>query len=102
MKVNVTIKTKINFNGREYRSVDEMPPEVRTVYEKAMGVAKILGGVQKTTKITINGQEYESVDEHGAGKYCRMKCPLMFGNSTSRPSARLQPVQRARVVRSGP
>ena len=30
--------TRITVNGREYRSVDDMPPDVRRQYERAMGV----------------------------------------------------------------
>lgn len=31
-------QTKIIFNGREYKSADEMPPEARAAYEQAMSV----------------------------------------------------------------
>jgi hypothetical protein len=57
MKINV--KTKITYNGQEYSSVEELPPEVRAAYEKAM--AK--GGGSVSTKIVFNGQQYASLDQ---------------------------------------
>lgn len=77
---------KITFNGKEYSSVDEMPPDVRQAYEKVIqvfqdkdhdGVPDIFqGSAQNTqdaqrivinqssfTKIIFNGKEYSSVDE---------------------------------------
>jgi hypothetical protein len=36
MPSKVTLTTKIRFNGREYASVDELPPEARAQYEKLM------------------------------------------------------------------
>ncbi|MEY2480507.1 MAG: hypothetical protein QOI04_1434 [Verrucomicrobiota bacterium] len=49
MKINV--KTKIRYNGREYSSPDELPPEVRASYQKAAAAKG---------KIVINGQEFAS------------------------------------------
>jgi hypothetical protein len=57
MKINV--KTTIKYKGQEYSSVEELPPEVRAVYEKAMAT----GGASVRTKIVFNGQEYASVDQ---------------------------------------
>lgn len=34
--VSITLKTKIRYNGREYSSPAELPPEVRMAYEKAL------------------------------------------------------------------
>jgi hypothetical protein len=34
--VSVTIKSKIRYNGREYASPAELPPEVRAAYKKAL------------------------------------------------------------------
>ncbi len=78
--------SKITFNGKEYSSVDEMPPDVRQTYEKVIqvfqdkdqdgvpdifqGGAQNIQGAQKIvinqglfTKIIFNGKEYSSVDE---------------------------------------
>jgi TRAP-type mannitol/chloroaromatic compound transport system substrate-binding protein len=50
----VTVTRKIVVNGKEYRSVDELPPDVRALYDQAMASAD-----KKVTvkRITINGVE---------------------------------------------
>lgn len=67
--------TKITVNGREYDSVDHMPPDVREIYLQAMaslresgtpdlsGFVKkdILSSVKET--FTYNGREYKSRGE---------------------------------------
>ena len=54
--MNINVKTKIRYNGREYSSPNELPPEVRSGYEKALA-----GAAQR--RITINGQEFGSENE---------------------------------------
>jgi hypothetical protein len=34
--VSITLKSKIRYNGQEYSSPAELPPDVRVAYEKAM------------------------------------------------------------------
>ena len=34
--VSITLKSKIRYNGREYSSPADLPPDVRLAYEKAM------------------------------------------------------------------
>jgi hypothetical protein len=36
MPINFNVKTKIKVNGKEYNSPEEMPPDVRSLYDKAM------------------------------------------------------------------
>ena len=62
MKINV--KTRIKYKGQEYSSVEELPPEVRAAYEKAMAT----GGASFNTKIVFNGQEYASLDQMPAAQ----------------------------------
>ena len=68
MALNITVKTQINFNGRQYKSVNDMPPDVRSVYEQAVagaasrGIVNIATTVTKT-KLKVNGQEYNSPDD---------------------------------------
>ena len=72
------MESKIIFNGREYASVNEMPPDVRQAYERVMktladsdgdGVPDVLehlsGDAVSTTtsEIVVNGREYASVDD---------------------------------------
>jgi len=70
MPVKFNVNTKIKVNGKEYHSLDEMPPDVRQSYERAMATAAggdrgVLPNLQVRTqsKITFNGQTYNSVDE---------------------------------------
>jgi hypothetical protein len=62
MKVNVTVKRKLVFNGREYSSVDELPESVRAAYEKAVagGLAPEAGAGAPggAGRIVVNGQAY--------------------------------------------
>jgi hypothetical protein len=64
---------RIVFNGREYARLDEMPPDARSTYERAIAsLAGDSGGsgvsdghlrVRTKTRIVVNGEEYASVDE---------------------------------------
>ena len=71
---------KIVFNGKEYDSVDQMPPDVRKEYEVALETLRKSGGEEilsvlqrdmgvsgthiKATfrEIVVNGKKYDSVD----------------------------------------
>jgi hypothetical protein len=55
--VSITLKTKIRYNGREYSSPAELPPEVRMAYEKALHD----GAVKK--KFLFNGRTFANEDE---------------------------------------
>jgi hypothetical protein len=79
---SVSSKSCITVNGRTYDSVDQMPPEVRAEFQRAMsmladrdgnGIPDILEGkaseaagqtsgaavVQTSTRFTVNGQHYD-------------------------------------------
>ncbi len=67
MSININVKHKFTVNGKEYSSTDEMPAEVREIFQKAMA-AKAGSGQQMNaaaiwTKIIFNGTEYESIDK---------------------------------------
>jgi hypothetical protein len=53
--VSITLKTKIRYNGQEYSSPAQLPPEVRLAYEKALHE----GGVKKSF-VYFNGKKYAS------------------------------------------
>jgi hypothetical protein len=55
--VSITLKTKIRYNGREYSSPAELPPEVRMAYEKALHD----GAVKK--KFLFNGKTFANENE---------------------------------------
>lgn len=64
--MNVNVRTKIRVNGKEYSSPDEMPPEIRRAYERAM--AQVAAGrdtlsARSGLRVIFNGQEYHSVEE---------------------------------------
>jgi len=74
------VSLKIVFNGREYDSVEVMPPDVRTEYELALETLRKSGGEEILTvlqrdvgvrgthikatyrEIVVNGNKYDSVD----------------------------------------
>jgi len=66
MPVNFNVRTKIKINGREYSSPEEMPPDVRRIYEKALANRQSSPAsvqVKTNSRITFNGQSFNSLDE---------------------------------------
>src|SRR5438270_13758035 len=57
--MQVNVKTKITYNGREYYSVEELPPEARSAYENAIAA----DNATISTKIVFNGREYASPEQ---------------------------------------
>lgn len=66
MKLNV--KRKIRFNGQEYSSPDELPPEAQEAFRKAT-----LSGITSLNKcldkIIVNGHEIPRTGEQGRRLY---------------------------------
>jgi hypothetical protein len=61
-------KSKIQFNGREYASADEMPVSVRTAYDNAVGETAVLHSgarlaAKLNTKIILNDTEFNNHGE---------------------------------------
>ena len=54
--VSSTLKSKIRYNGQEYSSPAELPPEVRMAYEKALHD----GTVKR--KFVFNGEQFANED----------------------------------------
>jgi hypothetical protein len=54
--VSITLKSKIRYNGREYSSPSELPPDIRLAYEKALHEGDI------KRKFVVNGQRFASED----------------------------------------
>ena len=79
MTTNISVKTKIRVNGQDYASVDDMPPDIRQAYTRALGTMAGTkhGGLLDTfgkgiradaqmvsnAKVIFNGQEYGSVEQ---------------------------------------
>lgn len=56
----MNVKTRIKYKGQEYSSVEELPPEVRAAYEKAMADGGVTGA---GTRIVFNGKECGSLEQ---------------------------------------
>ena len=66
--VSARSKTKIQFNGREYASADEMPVSVRAAYDHAIGETPLLHfgarlAAKLNTKIILNDTEFNNPGE---------------------------------------
>jgi len=116
---------RIVFNGREYSSADDMPPDVREAFERTMrfaadsdrdGVPDVFegrnGNVTSVTrqKIVVNGREYGSVDEMPPDvrqAYERMRSALVDSDRDGVPdmfegkNANVVRVTRQKVVVNG-
>ena len=66
--VSARSKTKIQFNGREHASADEMPVSVRTTSDRAVSETPVLHSgarlaAKLNAKITVNGTEFNHAGE---------------------------------------
>jgi len=66
--VSARSKTKIQFDGREYASADEMPVSVRAAYDRAIGETPLLHSgarlaAKLNAKIILNGTEFNNPGE---------------------------------------
>jgi hypothetical protein len=66
MNINMNVKRAFKVNGKEYRSVEEMPPDIRKAFEKAMA-SQAGPGHEGTpaamqTTIIFNGTEYKNIN----------------------------------------
>ena len=59
MNTKITVTTKIVVNGKEYHSIEELPPDVRAKYEAALAARAQAHG---TSRIVFNGQPYDSLE----------------------------------------
>ena len=75
MGATITIKTRLRVNGREYASVDELPPDLRRAYARAVARGSDAHhhltppgddaplGIAARSRIVFNGQEYADVSQ---------------------------------------
>jgi hypothetical protein len=66
--MSATSKTKIQFNGSEYASADEMPVSVRAAYDHAIGETPLLHSgarlaAKLNAKIILNDTEFNNPGE---------------------------------------
>ena len=57
------LKTKININGKEYSNPEEMPPDIRQIYEQAIAKGLVPTPGNPGQRIIVNGQSYNSPEE---------------------------------------
>jgi len=85
VKINLNIKSNFVVNGKEYKSVEEMPDNIRQAYERARARSEALhveSTAHLTTRITFNGQEYAGPDAMPPDvrqKYARVMESLLKG-----------------------
>jgi hypothetical protein len=53
-------KTTISVNGKEYHSLDELPPELRALYDQAIASGK---GDVTVRRFVINGRKIGGMDD---------------------------------------
>jgi hypothetical protein len=98
---------RVIFNGREYASPDEMPPDVRRLYDDVLasvaGSDKVGGPghseIKIRTRLVVNGKEYASVAEmplsiRGAyEKLIHHAAPGQLGANPAEASRSPQPIE---------
>lgn len=66
--MNISVKTKVRFNGQEYSSPDQLPPEAQAAYRKAC-MAGPVSLHQCLDKIVLNGKHIEGNPAAGRRLY---------------------------------
>ena len=59
MGINVQVKRKITVDGKDYESLDDVPPDARTAILKTLAH----GRTNTKTTIHVNGKTYSSVED---------------------------------------
>jgi hypothetical protein len=62
VSVDIVVKKTIRINGREYGSLDEVPPEARAAVEQAFASASDVPS-EGGARITVNGRAYSDPEE---------------------------------------
>jgi len=93
--VSITLKTKIRYNGQEYSSPAELPPDVRMAYEKALRE----GTVKK--KFTFNGEQF--ANEEAMPADVRKLCDDVMGviennGEVTIPNGKTEPLLTKREI----
>ena len=93
--MSITLKTRIRYNGQEYSSPAELPPDVRLAYEKALHDPS-------TKKFTfINGQKF--ANEEAMPPDVRKLCDDVMGviennGEVTIPNGKTEPLLTKREV----
>ena len=93
--MSITLKSKIRYNGQEYSSPTELPPDVRMAYEKAL----YDGAVKK--KFTFNGEQFASEEAmpQGVRKLCDDVMGVIENNGeVTIPNGKAEPLLTKREI----
>ena len=93
--MSITLKSKIRYNGQEYSSPAELPPEVRMAYEEALHD----GAMKK--KFVFNGQQF--ADEEAMPPDVRKLCDDVMGviennGEVTIPNGKAEPLLTKREI----
>ena len=97
---SVVVNRVVTVNNRTYAGADELPPEVRKVYEDALkGETSQVGSTRPRTSlhlsVNLTGPRVRSVDDPGTGP---APPPVPFDSSTTESKLRSIPVTLAIIV----
>ena len=93
--VSITLKSKIRYNGQEYSSPAELPPDVRAAYERALHD----GAVKK--KFVFNGEQF--ANEEAMPADVRKLCDDVMGviennGEVTIPNGKAEPLLTKREI----
>ena len=63
MSIRIKVIKKLRGKGKKYRSLDEMPDDLRQAIERSMTTGDPNTQQNTETKITVNGKEYDSIEQ---------------------------------------
>lgn len=77
-----TVKKKIIVNGKEYNSLDDVPADIRALYDQVMASGR---GDATEKRIILNGRDVESIDGLPPEMRQMLTNALGEGKSTTSP-----------------
>jgi hypothetical protein len=80
--MTLKVTRKVVVNGKEYHSLDDLPPELRALYDQAMASGKKEVTVRR---IVINGHEVGGMDDMPADVRDALGGALGVGKQTTSP-----------------
>ena len=63
MSIRIKVIKKLRGKGKKYRSLEEMPDDLRQAIERSMTTGDPNTQQNTETKITVNGKEYDSIEQ---------------------------------------
>ena len=102
--MNISFKTKIRYNGQEFSSVDQLPPDIRVIYERALAnKGKLMStGTKVSTRVVVNGREVGSTDEMSEAEQKLYADVMQLVKDGATKDLGPTPAQSATIARSLP